>query len=306
MGSPGGTTLAVLAGGVLTWALWPESGPDPRSRVYTEANACLLTPADGATGKDAAPVWAGMQQASLATSGKVQYLEVDGPQTAENAGTYLATLIAGKCDLVLTAGVAPNAAAAAAAHSYPDVHFVVVGGGSADANVSVIEVQSSNQVTAQVAERVSTVLREVADDLIGRTVRYRTRACFIDHLYRKIPPASLGNRGGDVNAPRLKEVRRGHGGHVRVHVRRTLDAVRDRSCRCPGSGTGSASARPASKPAPDVPKQKRGPGGSDAQVSAAQTTADGGAGRAPKAGGGHPRGVRAARAGRRATGDPGG
>ena len=35
-------------------------------------------------------------------------------------------------------------------------------------------------------------------------------------------------------------------------------------------------------PTPDVPKQKRGPGGSDGQVSADVTTEDGGAGRAPK------------------------
>src|SRR5690349_5773115 len=35
-------------------------------------------------------------------------------------------------------------------------------------------------------------------------------------------------------------------------------------------------------PTPDVPTQKRGPGGSDGQVSADVTTADGGAGRAPK------------------------
>jgi hypothetical protein len=160
----GALTVVLLAAGLLTWVLWPEPETDPRARVYTEANACLLTPADGVTGKDAAPVWAGMQQASLATRGKVQFLEVDGPQTAQNAATYLATLVAGKCDLVLAAGPGPNAAVAATASDHPDVPFVVVGQGSTSGNVSVVPSASPDRVTAQIAEHVSAALRAGADN----------------------------------------------------------------------------------------------------------------------------------------------
>jgi len=150
----GGALVFVLVAVGLTWGLWPEGSPDPRARVYTEATACLLTPAGGVVDKYAAPVWAGMQQASLATHGKVQYLEVDGPQTGENAKTYLATLIAGKCDLVLTAGEAPNAALAGSAVAYPKLRFVLVGKGQAQGNVSVLDAAEPSQVT----ERVRTVV----------------------------------------------------------------------------------------------------------------------------------------------------
>ncbi|GGQ44316.1 type 1 periplasmic-binding domain-containing protein [Couchioplanes azureus] len=159
-----GGAAALLVGGLLAWLWWPESGPDPRSRVYTEATACLLTPAGGVTDAQAAPVWAGMQRASLATLGKVQFLEVDGPQTGENAKTFLATLAAGRCDLVLTAGAAPNAALAAAAATYPNARFVLVGKGSPQGNVSVVDAQRPDQVSAQVEQRVTAVLNAAAGD----------------------------------------------------------------------------------------------------------------------------------------------
>ena len=82
-----------LAGGAafvlvvaLTWALWPASEPDPppRAREYLDYTACLLTGDRGIADPQAAPVWAGLQDASLATRAKVQYLAVTGPQTAEN------------------------------------------------------------------------------------------------------------------------------------------------------------------------------------------------------------------------------
>ncbi|OJF09814.1 hypothetical protein BG844_35695 [Couchioplanes caeruleus subsp. caeruleus] len=150
-------------GGLGAWLWWPDSGPDPRARVYTEGTACLLTPAAGVADAQAAPVWVGMQRASLATLGKVQFLEVDGPQTGENAKTFLATLAAGRCDLVLTAGKAPNAALTAAAAAYPNARFVLVGKGSPQGNVSVVDAQSPDQVSAQVEARVTAVLKAAAD-----------------------------------------------------------------------------------------------------------------------------------------------
>ena len=68
-------------------------------------------------------MWAEMQKASLETLIKVQYLEVDGPQTPENAQTYLASLAMGKCDLVLTVGDAPVGALAQVAPRFPAVRF---------------------------------------------------------------------------------------------------------------------------------------------------------------------------------------
>jgi hypothetical protein len=146
----------VVAG--LTWTSWPDSPPDPRAWVYTQATACLLTPAGGVVAEQVAPVWAGMQQASLATHGKVQYLEVDGPQTADNAKTFLATVINGKCDLVLTTGAAPNAALLAVAGSYLDSRFLLIGKAAPQVNVAVVDEMDAAQVTERVRAAVTQAL----------------------------------------------------------------------------------------------------------------------------------------------------
>jgi hypothetical protein len=157
----GGGVVVVLVAGLLAWVLWPDGRPDPRSRVYTEATACLLTPAAGVVDKQAAPVWAGMQQASLATRGKVQYLEVDGPQTSAQAATYLATLARSKCDLILTVGDAQNAALGRAAASYPSMRFIAVGEAEARANVSVLDGSVPDRVAETVRTAVSAALQDV-------------------------------------------------------------------------------------------------------------------------------------------------
>ena len=157
----GGGAAALVLTAVSVWALWPaDERPDPRSRVYTEASACLLTPARGVVDEAAAPVWAGMQQASLETSGKVSYLEVDGPQTAENASTFLATLVSGDCDLVLAAGAAPADAVVRSAGQFPRVKFVSVGA-TADralSNVTRIDETVPSQITDRVGSLVSAAL----------------------------------------------------------------------------------------------------------------------------------------------------
>lgn len=155
--------LVVLAG-VLTWVLWPgDDRPDPRARVYTDASACLLTPAAGVVDPAAAPVWAGMQKASLSTRGKVSFLEVDGPQTGDNAKSYLGTLASGGCDLVLVAGAAPLAALGSSVTSYPKVHFVAVGGGTAQANVAVV----GETDPAAITERVRSLVNDVLTGAVG-------------------------------------------------------------------------------------------------------------------------------------------
>jgi basic membrane lipoprotein Med (substrate-binding protein (PBP1-ABC) superfamily) len=155
--------VSALVVGVIGWAVWPD-GPEVRARQYTEATACLLTGAGGVADPDAAPVWDGMQQASLATRGKVQYLEVDGEQTSHQASTFLATLAAGRCDLVLTVGAAQNAALTDAAPTYPNNRFVLVGSGKAQTNVSVVEAGAPDVVRDAVRARVTAVLKDTARD----------------------------------------------------------------------------------------------------------------------------------------------
>jgi hypothetical protein len=122
--------VAVLGLAVGLWVWWSDvSSPAPRARQYTDCSACLLTGAQGVIGAQAAPVWAGMRDASLATRAKVSYLPVTGAQTRENAAPFLAGLVQRRCDVVVAVGDAQVSAVAVAASGYPKVRFVVVGGG---------------------------------------------------------------------------------------------------------------------------------------------------------------------------------
>ncbi|MGN9801925.1 hypothetical protein [Micromonospora sp. L32] len=134
--------VLVVVAGVLAWALWPAAAPPPRQREYRAETACLLTGEKGVAAPEAVPVWAGMQEASLATHVKIQYLEVSGPQTPENAETYLASLVQSRCDLILTVGAAPVGALRAGGARFPTVRFVGINGGNASSNVSVVEANS--------------------------------------------------------------------------------------------------------------------------------------------------------------------
>ncbi|MFI1989869.1 hypothetical protein [Actinoplanes sp. NPDC020271] len=158
----GGGAAVLVVAGLATWALWPEDErPDPRSRVYTDASACLLTPARGTTDASAAPVWAGMQQASVETSGKVSFLEVDGPQTAQNAATFLATLVNGGCDVVLSSGDAPSKAVLQWAGQFPRAKFIAVttvDDGKSLANVVRVTETDPAQVTSRVHDLVAEIL----------------------------------------------------------------------------------------------------------------------------------------------------
>ncbi|WP_329105021.1 hypothetical protein OG792_31410 [Micromonospora sp. NBC_01699] len=159
----GGRRLWWLAGavvgvaGLLTWALWPSSAPEPLARQYGEATACLLTDEHGVTGAEAAAVWAGMREASEATLTKVQFLEVDGPQTVDNAKTYLASLVQSRCDLVLAVGAGPVSAVDAEAKRFPNARFALVGGGTAAPNVSLVDATTPQSVRENVRAVVAAV-----------------------------------------------------------------------------------------------------------------------------------------------------
>jgi hypothetical protein len=150
--------LSVVVAGLVAWVVWPSPQPQPRARQYRDVTACLLTDERGVTGPEAAPVWAGMQDASLKTLARVRYLEVDGEQTADNARTYLASLAQSRCALVLAVGAAPVAAVGASAEKFPQSRFVTVGGGAASANVSVVGASRSEAVRAEVSRIVTEVV----------------------------------------------------------------------------------------------------------------------------------------------------
>jgi basic membrane lipoprotein Med (substrate-binding protein (PBP1-ABC) superfamily) len=142
--------FAVVVAGLLTWAFWPAE-EQPRARQYLDFTACLLTDDHGIGGSAAAPVWAGMQKASLATRAKVQYVEVTGPQTPENALPFLNSLAQSRCTLVFAAGTAPVAAVRDGAARFPETKFYVVGTSITKPNVSTVDGKSADEIRDAVA-----------------------------------------------------------------------------------------------------------------------------------------------------------
>lgn len=123
--------LAVLGGG---------GGPvvlaNPRG--FTSYRACLLTGPGGIGDPVAAPVWAGMQDASRQAHAQLSYLEVTSPETTARAMPVLGSLLAGRCGVVVAAGAPERAAVLAEAPQFPSVRFVVLGPASGSPNVAVI------------------------------------------------------------------------------------------------------------------------------------------------------------------------
>lgn len=132
--------VAVLFAAVvgIAVALWATRDSEPRARQYLDFTACLLTDERGIAGPEAAAVWAGMQETSLATRAKVRYRAVAGEQSTENAVTFLASLAQSECSLVFAVGDLPQAAVDAGAARFPRVHFAVVGQARTAPNVSTI------------------------------------------------------------------------------------------------------------------------------------------------------------------------
>lgn len=131
---------ALVAALLLGWLLWP-SQPDPeppRARQYLDFTACLLTGELGVADPSVEPAWSGLQDASLLTRTKAQYLAIAGPQTVDNGLTHLNTLALTGCDLIFAAGDLPVATVDKGASQFPDKHFYPVGGGTAAGNVTPI------------------------------------------------------------------------------------------------------------------------------------------------------------------------
>lgn len=130
--------ITIVVGSFVWLWLAPAEPAPSRQRDYRAESVCLLTDADGVLGSAAAPVWAGLQQGSLETLVKVSYVAVSGPQEVDNAATFVAGLVQGRCDLLVAVGEVPVKAVSASAPNFPDQRFAVVGG-SAASNVSVLE-----------------------------------------------------------------------------------------------------------------------------------------------------------------------
>ena len=115
---------AVLAiAGVTAWMLWPRPAAAPQARQYLNVSACLLTDPKGvAPGTPAAPVWAAMQSASLATHVMVSYLPATGPADVK---PMLNTLIQRQCGVIVATGTA-TAGVVEAGKANPHQLFLLV------------------------------------------------------------------------------------------------------------------------------------------------------------------------------------
>lgn len=138
-----GVALGLVASGVR----WPWSGgrslPPPRARVYENVDACLLTGARGLADPAAAQVWAGMEDASRATTARVSYLAVTGPATEAEAAPFVGSLLVRDCRVIVASGAAEQAAVLADAPRFPGTRFVVMGPAAGPANVTVLAFTTS-------------------------------------------------------------------------------------------------------------------------------------------------------------------
>jgi hypothetical protein len=153
-----GVAAAGVTGGLLIAGSGGRALPPVRARVYENVDACLLTGRQGVSDPAAAQAWAGMEDASKATSARVSYLAVTGPATEANASTYLGSLLVRGCHVIVASGTPESAAVLAEARQFPRVQFVVAGNASGPANVTAV-VFPTNGMRAAVAAAVKSGIR---------------------------------------------------------------------------------------------------------------------------------------------------
>ena len=134
--------------------------PPARARLYSASSACLLTGPRGLADRQVAPVWAGMEDASLVTRTKVSYLAVAGPGTLGDAMPYLGSLVVRHCDVIIAVGQPQTAAVNADSSRFPATRFVAVGSGAPRRNVTVVPAGSSGMVRSRVAGLVEAATRQ--------------------------------------------------------------------------------------------------------------------------------------------------
>ena len=156
----GGAVGALVAGTAVTLLIvggTPEQ-PAPRAREYTAKQACLLTDAKGVNSAPAASVWAGMEDASLATHAKVMYLPSTGPDTVGNTIPYANTLLQRHCNVILAVGQVQTAAVSQIARSKPSAQFVIVGPGNGVTKENVTTLPTSPGMRSQIARTTAKFL----------------------------------------------------------------------------------------------------------------------------------------------------
>ncbi|MFF7257333.1 type 1 periplasmic-binding domain-containing protein [Streptomyces microflavus] len=165
----GGTVVALAAAVGAVALLGEESGPpDPRAREYRDVNSCLLTGEQGIiAGTPAAPVWAGMQKASLETRTRVSYVPVMGEQSAKNALPHLNSLLQRQCDVVVAVGGSQVEVVRGEAGNHRAIRFVVVAGPET--------AEADGERAPGTSENV-TVVAEAGDGLEDRIARIVQKA----------------------------------------------------------------------------------------------------------------------------------
>lgn len=103
-----------------------------------------------------------MQDGSLTTHAKVQYLAITGPQTVDNGIPFLNTLAQTGCNLVFSVGDTPNATVDKGAPQFPDHRLYPVGGGTPAANVSPIQADTPQAIQDAVAHILVTAAQPPA------------------------------------------------------------------------------------------------------------------------------------------------
>jgi len=156
------TAIAVVAV-CLVLILVAVSAPPPRARQYLAFTACMLTDSSGVAGASAAPAWAGMEDASLATHAKVEYQPVMSGSTEAAAQPVLASLVVQQCRVIVAAGQAPVAAVMADARQYRSVKFAVI----ATTTTGVTQADRPNVTVVAGSARA---VRSAVDDLVRNAV----------------------------------------------------------------------------------------------------------------------------------------
>jgi basic membrane lipoprotein Med (substrate-binding protein (PBP1-ABC) superfamily) len=158
----GGAALLVAAVIVVVVVMWPRGRqlPPTRAREYRAVDACLLTGPAGIADAQAAAAWAGMQDASLATLGRVSYLPVVGPETLANTLPFAQSLIQRRCAVIVGTGPVEVSALEQLAPKHTDVQFILIGGTGSGANLSVVPSGAKEQLQPQVADVVSRFLHQ--------------------------------------------------------------------------------------------------------------------------------------------------
>jgi hypothetical protein len=169
-----GVTLTVATAliGVLIWPA--QSGgvkihqSAARVRLYSPYTACLLTGPKGLADPVAAPVWAGLREASASTTAQISYLTIMGPDTTANAETYINTMALRGCSTILAAGAVPADGALKAASSWSNRRLIAIEPASAEAkppgNLTVI----GRTAPAALAAQIKTLVTGLAEPYGGR------------------------------------------------------------------------------------------------------------------------------------------